>query len=350
MSEKSEETSNNCDVKSEESESLISRTLDNFLFGPLLSVLPKKYISRQFISGFLLSIFLFWLYSSKGLLVIDHSPHMIALYVIIALTTAELIRKNFPILNNWFSNDQKSLIFFKNIDSMTDDQMHRFVRFHIFSSKCINKLVLIVKQDINRIPPDILEYALTTQDLTKENLDLIFSNEIVIDENIVKTILFHKMNQLTEQNILNIFEKFKEKSEIIKLLFATQQGSKKLIEGGRNKELLPYFENYQKQKNYLDKWLKIFPVSWSFLSRRKTMMIYLFVSLAIILFLIIAVLVIIFVSTCEVPNCPTTTTFFSVIFNLWIITTVITLGLSKYLVNMFTEMYIRHFISRVETA
>ena len=129
MVQESENRFQNCEVKSEESESLISKTLDIFLFGPLLSVLPKKIITRQFISGFLLSVFLIWLYCSKSIIVFDLSPHMLVLYVIILLTIGELLRKNFPILNNWFSNDQKSINFFNHIDSMTDDQMRQFVKF-----------------------------------------------------------------------------------------------------------------------------------------------------------------------------------------------------------------------------
>lgn len=348
MSEKSEETSNNCDVKSEESESLISKTLDIFLFGPLLSVLPKKYISRQFISGFLLSAFLLWLYIDKGLLFANFSPHMIVLYVVIFLTSAELIRKNFPILNKWFSNDQKSLNFFNNINSMTDDQMRRFVRFHIFSSKCINKFVSIVKQDINKIPPDIVEYALTTQDLTKENLDLIFSDEIVFDEKIVKKILFDKKDQLTEQNIRNIFEKFRSNSDVIKLLFATQNGSKILLNAEQNNELVSYYEKYQKNYKHLDGWLRRIPITWSFLSQRRAIIVNTFIGMAAISSLITIVLAIFYAFTCE-PSCISADTFFKSVLNFWLLSLVISFGLSRYLVIWFTKRYFDHFIWKVET-
>jgi hypothetical protein len=345
------EQSENCPQKSEvnESESLINRTLDVFLFGPLLTVIPKKYITRQFISGFLLTAFLIGLYSSNdSLLRLDFSVHMLALYAILGLTIAELIRKNYPVLNSWFSSDAKSQNFFNNIGSMTDDEMHQFIKFHIFSSICINKMILIVKGDVNRIPSDILEYALTTQDLTKENLDLLLSTGFVLDEKIILHVLFQKNNQLTEKNIFDLYENYRDNQEIIKFLFATQKGSKKLLE--KNNELSSFIIKYQKEKKFMDSWLRKISPNWFFLSNRKKEALDLALIFSTISSPIIDWLIVTNATICLPSSCPYLENFFSIIIPIWFIIFLSSLIAALNLIKYVSKRYFDHFCWKVESS
>jgi hypothetical protein len=345
----SSKNSNDCNNKPMEfeSESVINRTLDIFLFGPILTVIPKKYVTRQFISGFLLSIFLITLYASNHLLCLDFSVHMIALYAILIFTAVELTRKNFPILNAIFSTDQKSQNFFKNIESMTDEEMHRFVKFHIFSSKCINKMLLIVREDVNRIPPDILEFALTTQDLTKENLDLIFSKEILIDERIVIHILCQKINQLTDQNIINIYDKYNNNEVILKLLFATQNRSK-ILNKFRQYDL--YYVKFQKEQKHKDFWLTQFSPSYFYLSNRKNLFINSLFIFSFILSPIIDYIIVMNTTSCVGTVCPYADKFVSIIIPIWMIVFMILMFPLQYTTRVVSKKYFKHYLSKVENS
>jgi len=345
------ESLENSEDKTDDSESLIHKTLDIFLFVPLLSFLPSKYITRQFISGFLLSVFLVSLYYANDLLILNWSFHMIALYVIIFLTIAELTRKNIPILNKYFSNDQKSMTFLKNIDSKTDGQMIEFVKFHIFSSKCINKILMIHKEDTNKIPPDIFDYILTTQDLTKENLDLMFSKEIIpqIDEEIIIFTLFQKTNQLTEQNIRNIYERFKDNKKGLKTLFATQSQSKILIDTNSNNEITQYFNKFQKQKLHLDFILKLFPISWFFICNRKFLRSFLLIFFTSIFTFILSLIFSLFSTLCYSPDCSLFVRFLYFFSSLWIIVFLLLTIPMKYLEKYLARKYFSHLQSRIES-
>jgi hypothetical protein len=349
MPESPHERSDNNDNRSDDSESFIGKTLDIFLFKPLLSVLPQKYITQQFISGFLLSVFLIFLYSTNGLLKLDWSIHMLILYVTIVLTAAEIVRRNFPILNNWFSNDQKSLYFFENLNSMTDEQMTYFVKFHIFSSKCINKMLKIVRDDVNKIPPDIVEYALTTQDLTKENLDLLFSKDIELNEYIVKFTLIQKKNQLTDQNLFNILDKYKENPSIIKVLFATQNNTKKFIENNKNIEFMPYWEKYQIEKKHLDIWLKIIPISWVYIYNRKKFSLFYAAIVSSILSTILAFIVASSPFPIGTSSAIVGQLVITAFISSWFISFVCLTVLFKIFIDWVSKRYISHFFSNVES-
>ena len=88
----------------------------------------------------------------------------------------------------------------------------------------MNYLLSIVEKDKNKIPPHIVEKILVSQDLTKENLDKIFTHNILnnIREKAIATITIQKMDKLTPENINAIYETFQGNDQILKVLFATQ--------------------------------------------------------------------------------------------------------------------------------
>lgn len=254
-------------------DSIIETSLDMFLINPILSFIPPKYITRQFITGIILLVFLLYIYISYGIFKLDLSPLMIVWYILLAVLVIEILIKNYKRVCDYFSNDQKSLNFLKDIDSMTDEEMMVILRTHIFSSKCMNRVLTEFKNDLNKFPPYIINYIVTSQDLTKENLDIFFSKETLknlekVNENIVVEILCQKIDRLTETNIRQTYDVFQNNERLIKILFATQIQSKILFEYS-NPKFQEYFDIFQVKKTHLDCWLKIFPPKWFFLSNKR---------------------------------------------------------------------------------
>ncbi|MEI8270680.1 MAG: hypothetical protein WCG45_04875, partial [bacterium] len=154
--------------------------------------------------------------------------------------------------------------FLDNLDSMSNKQIEDDMNYLNFSSSNMNYLLSIVEQDKNKIPPHIVEKILTSQGLTKENLDKIFSPKILnnLREKAIIIILFKKMDKLTPENINAVYDTFRDNDQILKVLFATQYDSKSLLNHeGDVQKLNGYFEKYQINKEQYDILLKLIPIN-----------------------------------------------------------------------------------------
>jgi hypothetical protein len=258
-----------------EPESVIQFFLDQFkIKSTILNYTNEETslrISSRLFDTLILFFFLLFVFWETGILNLEWSSVTVILGVIALVALTEFLGINTTLFKRFISKDEKSKIFFRNINSMTHNEMMQFAKFHVFSPKCINYLLEKLKEDKNQMPPDIVEYILTTQDLTKGNLDLMFSQEVMgnIRESAICNTLFRKRNQLTQQNIADIYETFKGNEKIIKMLTATQCDSYIALEKFKDDlRLLNYYNAFQIKRQHFDFWLKFFPISHLSLIRR----------------------------------------------------------------------------------
>jgi hypothetical protein len=147
---------------------------------------------------------------------------------------------------------------------MSSKQIEDDINYLNFSSSNMNYLLSIIEQDRNKIPPHIVEKILISQDLTKENLDKIFTQNVLnnLREKVIITILFKKMDKLTPDNITIVYDTCRENDQIIKVLFATQYDSKSLLKSDNaEQKLTGYFEKFQVKKEQYDIVLKLIPIN-----------------------------------------------------------------------------------------
>jgi hypothetical protein len=246
----------------DEPNSVIQLLLDQFAIKRSILIIFKntniKFTSRLFDSLVLIIIFslIFW---EAGLFQLQLTTPMIIVVALAFFSIIEIVGANFPYFKRYFSNDEKSKIFLENIETRSTKEMQNFIKFHVFSPKYIDKILDMVKDDKNKIPPNIVEYILTTQDLTKSNMDKLLSFEVLpnININVIIDLLVKKTDQLTEKNVIAIYQIYKKNKDMLKILFATQQISNSLIDQyPDNLTFTDYYSKIYENREYLKGWIK----------------------------------------------------------------------------------------------
>jgi hypothetical protein len=250
-----------------EQNSIIQLFLDQFKFKQSLLTLfshTSINITPRFIDASVLFLFLTFIFGINGLLKWDLTTPMITLGIIALFAFIELIGTNTTFFKKFFDTDKKTRSFLDNLDSMSSKQIEDDINYLNFSSSNMNYLLSIIEQDRNKIPPHIVEKILISQDLTKENLDKIFTQNVLnnLREKVIITILFKKMDKLTPDNITIVYDTCRENDQIIKVLFATQYDSKSLLKSDNaEQKLTGYFEKFQVKKEQYDIVLKLIPIN-----------------------------------------------------------------------------------------
>jgi hypothetical protein len=250
-----------------EQNSIIQLFLDQFKFKQSLLTIfnhTSVNISPRFIDASVLFLFLTFIFGINGLLKWDLTTPMITLGIVALFAIIEIIGTNTTFFKKFFDTDKKTRSFLDNLDSMSTNKIEDDINYLNFSSGNMNYLLSIVEQDKNKIPPHIVEKILISQDLTKENLDKIFSPKILNNfrEKAIITILFKKLDKLTPENINAVYDTFRDNDQILKVLFATQYDSKYLLKNdGNTQKLNEYFEKYQIKKEQYDIVLKLVPIN-----------------------------------------------------------------------------------------
>jgi len=250
-----------------EQNSIIQLFLDQFKFKQsLLTIFSHTSfnITSRFVDASILFLFLAFIFGINGLLKWDFTTPMITLGIIALFAIIELIGTNTTFFKKFFDTDKKTRSFLDNLDSMSTQQIEDDINYLNFSSSNMNYLLSIIEKDKNKISPNIVEKILTSQDLTKENLDKIFSPILLrnLREKTIITILFKKREKLTPENINCVYDTFRDNDQILKVLFATQYDSKSLLQrGGDVQKLNEYFEKYQVKKEQYDILLKLIPIN-----------------------------------------------------------------------------------------
>ena len=227
MADPSEDSKKSLNLVLNEQNSIIQLFLDQFKFKQsLLTIFSRTSvnITPRFIDASILFLFLSFIFGFNGLLKWDLTTPMITLGIIGLFAMVELIGTNTALFKKFFDTDKKTRKFLDNLDSMPTKQIEDDINYLNFSSNNMNYLLSIVEKDKNKIPPHIVEKILVSQDLTKENLDKIFTHNILnnIREKAIATITIQKMDKLTPENINAIYETFQGNDQILKVLFATQ--------------------------------------------------------------------------------------------------------------------------------
>ena len=267
MTDSSEDSKKTLNQILNEQNSIIQLFLDQFKFKQsLLTIFSQTSINitPRFIDAFVLFLFLTFIFGINGLVKWDPTTPMITLGIIALFAIIELIGTNTTFFKKFFDTDKKTRSFLDNLDSMSTKQIEDDINYLNFSSSNMNYLLSIVEKDKNKISPHIVEKILTSQDLTKENLDKIFSPNLLqnLREKTIITILFKKMEKLTLENINAVYDTFRDNDQILKVLFATQYDSKSLLKhDGEAQKLNGYFEKYQVKKEQYDLLLKLIPIS-----------------------------------------------------------------------------------------
>jgi hypothetical protein len=267
MTDSSEDSKKTLNQILNEQNSIIQLFLDQFKFKQsLLTIFSQTSINitPRFIDAFVLFLFLTFIFGINGLVKWDPTTPMITLGIIALFAIIELIGTNTTFFKKFFDTDKKTRSFLDNLDSMSTKQIEDDINYLNFSSSNMNYLLSIVEKDKNKISPHIVEKILTSQDLTKENLDKIFCPEILrnLREKTIIAILFKKMDKLTPENINAVYDTFKDNDQILKVLFATQYDSKSLLDSEvGSQKINGFFEKYQIKKEQYDLFLKLIPIN-----------------------------------------------------------------------------------------
>jgi hypothetical protein len=116
-----------------------------------------------------------------------------------------------------------------------------------------------------KYPPHSIYVIIGSQALTTENLDLLFSKEIIpnLNVDVIVRVLYRCENFLKTEHIDNIYNNFKFNETVLKVVFATQKYSDCLLNiHPENKKLDEYYKKFQLSKTYLNWKLKLCPMSY----------------------------------------------------------------------------------------
>jgi len=246
--------------------SFIEFFLDTFNFKKFLSSFLRSQnrfkITQNLINIILLFIFLLFIFWQTDTLSFQKKSTTITLALLLIAAILEFLGANTSIFKGLFDNDFKTKKFIQRIHFLRPNEIKNEAKSKVFSSKCLDYFISKLK-DVNSYPPNVVYIMLNSQFLSKQNLDLLFSVDIIhnLSPKLIQRILFKNENQLTKNNISTIYDTFSYNRTVIKTLIATQEYSYFLIDSyPKDTELSGYFDKYQKNKEHLDWLLKLIPI------------------------------------------------------------------------------------------
>jgi hypothetical protein len=238
----------------------------------------------QLIDGLIIFTYFLFVFAFLGVIKWEINIAIFTLLVIGVATLLEIVVANTSFLKRRFSNDEKAKFFLENIDSMTDGQIRYNLKIINFSSE--NIMIFLNKVEINpdKIPGYVIEEILNNNELTKANKDLLFTPAILknLKDSFVISLLLQYRNELTKENITNLYSVFNKNDDILKFIFATQVESDVLIrDNSGNKVFVDCYDKYQRKKIQYDFWLKL--ISFRGINRIETLFIFVIIIGAMLL-------------------------------------------------------------------
>ena len=249
------------DKKTEETpNSVIKLVLDQFAITQIF----KKIISKtswkatdQLNDAIVLFLFLLALFLGTQQLKPEFSLAIVTLIVLFILIIVEFVGANSPYFSRLFFSEEKTEHFIKNIGSIPSLKIEKNIGLLTFSPRNINSLLTIIQSDKDRIHPYIIDRIFLQNNLSSENLDRICSIEILssyIRRDLIIDLLLKYDSQLSPNNIKNIFSRYHDDEQLVKLLLATQIDSDSLIISyPDNSFLKKYYEIYQRNPDMKSK-------------------------------------------------------------------------------------------------
>jgi len=243
--------------------------LDNYGIKVVLDLLGKLKlvkITNSFKLEFIFFIFFFGFCWHERLLNLELSAPTIILVGDFFLFSCDLINSNLDSIidfyNNSFNRDKKVENFFKRYPNMLPRDAEAEVRTLTFTPKAYQNFILSLK-DTKNYSHRFISLVLERGRLTNSNLDLIFTPDILnrLDKPLICRLLFAYRNSITDANIQNTYETFKNDDEIVRMLIATNQ-SDYLPRAYKLDSLISYYHKFQKKKEHIDLVMKIIPINW----------------------------------------------------------------------------------------
>jgi hypothetical protein len=196
----------------------------------------------QMINAIVFFIFFLVLYFEPLLLIIT----LIVLFIFIII---EFVVANIPFFSKIFSSEEKTDYFIKNIGSYQISEVDRNIRLLKFSPKNINSLLDYMLLNRENTHFYIIDDILLYNPLSTENLDKLFSPEILNlrpRRELIIDLLMKYNNQLSSRNIENISTSFSDDEDLIKILIATQIDFQALL--SKKPSFKEGFDKYQKNE------------------------------------------------------------------------------------------------------
>lgn len=246
--------------------SIVAYFLDTFNIKKLLETIAynQRYIkvTQNFIHIILLLIFLIFIFWEADVLRLEKSSPTITIIILIFVAFFELLGANTSLFKNIFDNDLKTKKFIAKLPLLSNNEIREESQYQNFSPSNLDYFIERLR-NVNEYSPEVVYIILDSQYLRKQNLDLLFSPEIIknVSPKLILRILFKKRNNLTNENILNIYKNCLENQKIVKTLIATQEHSDFLIQlYPENSKLLEYYQKYQERKEHIDWMLRLIPI------------------------------------------------------------------------------------------
>ena len=182
--------------------------------------------------------------------ILDLSSAITTLRLILVGICFEFLGANTSIFKSIF----KKQCFLESISSMSKKQISTLMNTKNFSPNCMDSFIISLKNK-DEYSPDIVYLIIDRQKLIPQNLDLLFSNDIIenLQADLIIRVLFKNRNSLKVKHIKNIYECCNKNASLVKILFATQKYSDSLLKYYPDeKDLLEYYEKYQIKKTHID--------------------------------------------------------------------------------------------------
>ncbi len=248
------------EIQAEEPESIIAMTLDIINIREFFRVIFKKLhivATKPFVDGLILLLFLIILYKYANILILDLSWPMVIIYVVTIFILLDLSGANIDRIKGILFTEEKNRQFLENIYKYPDDELAIQTKIRKFSPSNITFFLTTIKNDPNKNYGFVFENILLKNELSPNNLDLLFTNEILgfCRDGVVIDLLIKYKDLLSKNNILNLFNYSKNNETLLKFIFATQKQSEFLYKQIIEKEdITIFYEQFQvnKSKEFTD--------------------------------------------------------------------------------------------------
>lgn len=295
--------------------SIVSFFLDTFNFKKFLETMANSQsyfkITHNFINIVLLMLFLAFIFWQVDVLKLEKNSATIALMVLGFCAIFEFLGANTSIFKGFLNSDRKTKRFINEIPFLSSYKIEQEVKRQNFSQYCLEYFIEKLK-DVNSYSPNTVYVVLDSQFLGKKNLDSLFRVEIIknLSRKLILKLLFLYRNNLTPENMENIYNAYSSDDDVVKMLITTQEYSDFLKKShSEDSRLQEYYKRYQTEKKCLDWNLKLIPINKLHIIKEILNVVFIFIFLLFLkwplsfaskdIYLYLSVLILIFIYVSE---------------------------------------------------
>lgn len=204
----------------------------------------------NFINVVLLLIFLVFIFLQAGEIKLEFNAFTIPLLIIGVVALFEFLGSNSGIFKGWLNSDIRTKDYLKNLPNITPKGALYQLRNQNFSTKCLNYFIDSIKNK-ETYNFELVDTILTTQRLRSSSIDLLFTEKklMCINESTIIKILYKCGKYLNISHMESVYNTFKDNDKIIKLLVATNENVKDLVDRNPNDtNLKEYYSVFKSKK------------------------------------------------------------------------------------------------------